>query len=147
MLKIEAIKSTWYTLSKEDQLGLLSELQLRTMGLCKETAYTIHPAKHIYEVCGPLSYEQYKTILQKYFSTMDKVKSGKILVEFSSYKKTTICMFTKCGNFELKYTNNIDWEESKTLTKNEFLKYIYGEYISHISLDDSPLALSNIFKE
>ena len=56
-------------------------------------------------------------------------------------------MFTKSGNFELKYTNNFDWEESKTLTKNEFLKYTYGEYISSISLDDAPLSLSNIFKE
>ena len=99
MLKIEAIKSTWDTLSKEDQLSLLAELQLRTKGLCKETAYTIHPAKHIYEVCGPLSYEEYKTILQKYFQTMDKVKSGKILGEFSAYKKNNNLYVYKVWEF------------------------------------------------
>ena len=63
MLKIEAIKSAWDTLSKEDQLGLLTDLKFRTLGLCKETAGNIiHQSSHILEVCGPLSYDEYKTI-------------------------------------------------------------------------------------
>ena len=41
MLKIEAIKSTWDTLSREDQLSLLTDLKFHTLGLCKETVGNI----------------------------------------------------------------------------------------------------------
>ena len=150
MLKIEAIKTTWDTLSKEDQLSLLTDLKFRTLGLCKETASDmIHPSRHIFEVCGSLSYEEYGPILQKYFNTMENVKSGNILVDFSSGKHTTIVMCTKDtkenGSFE--YTNRFDWEENKYFTKNEFLNFCYGRNVSCIRLDGEPLALASFFKE
>ena len=149
MLKIEAIKSTWDTLSKEDQLDLLTDLKFRTLGLCKETAGNIiHQSSHIFEVCGPLSYEEYKIVFQNYFEAMDKVKSGKIVIEYYAGTKISINMFTKIeGRFEINYTNNFDWEENKYFTKNEFLNFCYGRNVSCIRLDGEPLALASFFKE
>ena len=147
MLKIEAIKTTWDTLCREDQLSLLTDLKFRTLGLCKETVGNIiHESSHILQVCGPLSYQEYNIVLQKYKETMEKVLSGNILVECYAGKNVLINMYTIEGTFDFKITNNFDWEETKSFTKNEFLNFCYGENVSCIKLDGKPLALSPFFK-
>ena len=114
MLKIEAIKSTWDTLCREDQLSLLTDLKFRTLGLCKETVGNIiHESRHILQVCGPLSYREYNIVFQEYVKVMENLKSGNILVNLSNGKSVSINMSTKIeGNFNYKITNNFDWEET-----------------------------------
>ena len=148
MLKIEAIKSTWDTLCREDQLSLLTDLKFRTLGLCKETVgNVIHESRHIIEVCGPLSYQEYRTVFQKYKEMMEKVKSGNILVNLSNGKNVSINMSTEIEDkFYYKITNNYDWEETNYFSKNEFLNFCRGESVSCIQLDGEPLALASIFK-
>ena len=149
MLKIEAIKSTWDTLRREDQLSLLTDLKFRTLGLCKETVGNIiHESRHILQVCGPLSYQEYNIVFQKYVKVMENLKSGNILVNLSNGKSVSVNMSTKIeGNFNYKITNKFDWEETKFFTKNEFLNFCYGENVWCISLDGEPLALAPFFKE
>ena len=144
MLKIEAIKSTWDTLCREDQLSLLTDLKFRTLGLCQETVGNIiHESRHILQVCGPLSYREYNIVFQEYVEAMGNVISGNILVEYECGERVSINMSTKIeGRFEINHTNNFDWEETKSFTKNEFLNFCYGENVSWIKLDGKPLALA-----
>ena len=148
MLKIEAIKITWDTLCREDQLSLLTDLKFRTLGLCKETVGNIiHESRHILQVCGPLSYQEYNIVFQKYVKVMENLKSGNILVNISNGKNVSINMSTEIEDkFYYKITNNYDWEETNYFSKNEFLNFCYGENVSCIQLDGKPLALAPFFK-
>jgi hypothetical protein len=95
MLKIEAIKSTWDTLSKEDQLSLLKALKFQTLGLCKETVLDSHPSKHIFDICGHMPFREYEKVLIKYEKLIENVVSGKILASYNSCKSMDINMSTK----------------------------------------------------
>ncbi len=134
MLKIQAIKSTWETLSADDQLSLLTDLKLMTLGLCKETSGNIfHESKHILEIFGPLPYQEYKRILPKYKELMEKVISGTATVRFGKEKAVSINLSTNGDGFQLRYTN---WGGVEILDKNQFLIFCYGENVSSIYLDD-----------
>jgi hypothetical protein len=147
MLKIEAIKSTWNTLSQENQISLLNELKFQTLGLSQKTILDNHPSKHIFEICGALSFNEYKIILEKYEKLMERIISGKVIIGY--YNKIFVNMSSKIvGNFEITHSKTIDWNEyTEVLTKEKFLKYYYNNHISSIHIDDIPLALAQCFKQ
>ena len=145
MLKIEAIKSTWDTLSKDEQLSLLNELKLLTLGLCKESVYglsPVSPSKHLVDIFGSLSYSEYKIMLQKYCELMKSVVSGVDLIYFEGER---IELSTQLqGIFEIKYANNNLGFENRIVSKEDFLNVCYAEHAACVYVDGK--SLSSFFK-
>ena len=138
MLKIEAIKSTWETLSKDEQLSLLNELKLLTLGLCRDSVYGINPSKHLVDIFGCLSYSEYKIMLQKYYELMKSVVSGVALIYFEGERieLSTIVQ----GIFEIRYSENNLGFENRIVSKENFLNLCYSEHAACIYVDDKVLS-------
>ena len=142
MLKIEAIKTTYSTLTKNEQKDLLKQLECETYGFCSKTIDHFPPyGKHILKIFGNLTWKEFQNAEKIYLDIISSITSGIFLLEYQYVK---IMVFTSKhpkndGKFVMMKTNCFDWEENTIQTRGDFFNHFYNINLTYITLDDKPL--------